>query len=194
MPTFRRGNIFNHFDECSLLLVTTNSYVNKKGSLVMGRGAAEEAAKRFPGCAQRFGALVKACPNYDVIFDPNYPKPRLGIFRVKAHFEDRAEKAIIAQSVKRLVEIATNPHWKVVPIYINFPGIGYGGASTFEGSAPSQTPFRQCDYLAVCVTQKTHFTTLQDLDRIDFPITFEPSGWLDLIPKKARPQFYILVD
>ncbi len=118
--------MFDHIDGCSLLLVTANSYVNQRGALVMGRGAAAEALKRFPGCAKRFGPLVKQNPGYGLIFDPNYPDPRLGIFRVKEHWADPAEDMIIYWSIKELSNLAASSDWKTVEIFLNFPGIGWG--------------------------------------------------------------------
>lgn len=54
-----KGNMWDCFGKVDLFLVTTNPIVNAKGELVMGRGIALEAKKRFPELPKDFARMTK---------------------------------------------------------------------------------------------------------------------------------------
>ncbi len=110
------------------ILFTANSTVRKDGALVMGRGAAEQAQIRFPGCNMMFGKLIqKTGPNYGVILLPRGHQDHrfLGAFQVKYHFSDKADIDLIDYSCGMLGLLA-NILMPGIRYAVNFPGIGWG--------------------------------------------------------------------
>lgn len=127
MPNYRYGEMFDHFGEYDLFLVTTNSYIRKNGSLVMGRGA----AKQLADCSDAesfFGKEIqKKCGNlgrYGVLIVPiDGLGFSLGIFQVKYHFKEKASLELIDYRSFMLEDIAL----RYKKVCINYPGIGFGG-------------------------------------------------------------------
>lgn len=123
MPSFEQGDMWlaggTHF-------VTTNSTL-RGHRLVMGAGAARQAAEQWPHLPDRFGAIVQyTCGHlgeYNVIYTPDLP---CGAFQTKYHWSKPADHALIERSVEALVKLAVQ-----IPgeIHLNFPGIGLGGLS-----------------------------------------------------------------
>lgn len=137
-----------------MVVVTTNGYINKDGSLVMGRGAALEATKRIPGIAKQAG---------DVIWNAGFDSPAMyyfltarspfregklgfGLFQVKRIWSDEADIGIIRQSVMALRTYASrHPE---LNIRMNFPGIGNGRLKRVEVE-PHLEPLP--DNVTICV-------------------------------------------
>src|SRR4051812_45989121 len=55
------GNLWTY--PADVICITTNGFVKANGQCVMGRGCAREARDRFPGLAERLGALIKVHGN-----------------------------------------------------------------------------------------------------------------------------------
>lgn len=132
MPTFERGDMWDMFGKTDLFLITTNPVVNKQGLAVMGRGAAKQAADKFPTIrkdfAQRMHLLmsVRLWPCYSDIID-EYAGQEIGFFMVKSHWARAADPKIIAKSVEELCDwLMDEPRNRVD---LNFPGIGNGKLS-----------------------------------------------------------------
>jgi hypothetical protein len=123
MPNYLYGNMFDHVGDYDLFLVTTNSYIKKDGTLVMGRGAAKEAAKKWPHLPKALGDTILPLGTYGVrVTDDHSSSPtRLGAFQVKRHWHDNANLDLIALSCIKLTEYGE------IKIALNFPGIGNGG-------------------------------------------------------------------
>lgn len=129
------GNLWDEHTNhrADLILVTTNSYINTLGRLVMGRGAAKEARDKFAGldCALA-REVLKECGHlgfYGIIIDAN--NPSIGAFQVKDHYLADARLDFIQRSV----EVMLAPMWAggTIPlvhryyrIAMNYPGIGNG--------------------------------------------------------------------
>lgn len=125
MPQFKTGDMFEH--AIGNILVTTNASVRKDGTLVMGRGAALQAAKLYPGIDYKLGQRVKQFGYrmlYGTLWDRHWP---IGAFQVKRRWMDKADIEIIKESVKQLRQIAI--YYKDVVWNVNYPGIGNGGLS-----------------------------------------------------------------
>ena len=112
-----------------LRLFTSNSYINVKGELVMGRGAAQQV-RMFYGenLAAWFGAQIqnmgaeKGC--YGLIINTQH---NIGALQVKYHFARNAETGLVGTSLMMLrswLQDPANAGWEV---HMNYPGIGYGG-------------------------------------------------------------------
>jgi len=133
----RHGNMFDHIDEASVIVVTTNSTITSHGELVMGKGAARDAARIFPGLPARFGQRIAGLqwalnsPDYKLatIWSPDfYPRYIFGALQVKRHFSDAAKLSIISESLTNLYYYAkgTQHSSPESTIFVNFPGIGNG--------------------------------------------------------------------
>lgn len=103
-------------------VVTTNSSIAYPCRLVMGRGAALEAKKRYPGVDYAAAKLFDALTFYGFLTVPGYD---LGLFQVKYNWRDDARIDIIARSTEMLCLFAENytGHYNIV---MNYPGIGNG--------------------------------------------------------------------
>lgn len=116
-----------------LVVVTTNSSINKYGELIMGRGAAKEAKDRFPLLPKVAGEVVRnlkrmSMNDYGFVFFNCFRLP--AIFQVKHSFYDKAKLGLIKISTKMLNDFALKNREK--SISMNFPGIGYGGLGKEE--------------------------------------------------------------
>jgi GTP-sensing pleiotropic transcriptional regulator CodY len=125
------GDMWDEESKADLILVTTNSTVDG-WRLVMGRGAALEAASRYPSLpydlAQRIHNWreIKSLFTYGVVIVPPYANGvRLGAFQVKYDWKSPAEIGLIDFSTSMLVAVARAlPDWRIA---LNYPGIGLGG-------------------------------------------------------------------
>jgi len=123
------ANLWDSIDD--IILVTSNSYVNQRGELVMGRGAALELKNKFPYLAGIFGDQVKRyyehLGKYGVLISKyEFLDKMYGIFQVKYHFGDRANLELIDYSVNMLNSILKEQPFEKSSVSMNFPGIGFG--------------------------------------------------------------------
>jgi hypothetical protein len=129
MARFCVGDMWQHYGQAGLFLITTNSTLRRDGALVMGRGIARQARERFPGLDTALGEEIrKRCGSlgvYGLLISPRWPQARLGGFQVKRDWGRPADLDLIAGSVTALVEWTT--HRPAVAVCLNFPGIGNGG-------------------------------------------------------------------
>lgn len=142
MPIFRFGDMFEEGLEGNpkkvkpyiCIFATTNSYINVKGELVMGRGAALQMKTLFPFSPIYFANSIQETTDrysnyyrYGIIIEY---KNRIGIFQVKYHFKSTARLDLISNSSFKLGHYAKkSPKYQ---FWLNFPGIGYGGLSENE--------------------------------------------------------------
>jgi len=114
-----------------LFLFTGNTVVKKNGALVMGRGAAKEVRDSYPNIDKVFGKAITEHPTDNILWapltDPGHSAPNrfIGWFKVKHHWADNAELALISASVKDLTSFAEK--FPKYTFHMNYPGIGNGG-------------------------------------------------------------------
>lgn len=106
---------YNHY-----VAITTNGYVKKDGKLVMGRGCALEASKKFPELAEHLGNLILKGGNQPYVV----PHLRLVTFPVKVHWADTADLALIDESARLLKDVMNV--YSMGRVYLPRPGCGYG--------------------------------------------------------------------
>jgi hypothetical protein len=128
---FKKGNMWDVFEESDLFLITANSSINKKGELVMGRGIALEVKKRFPTFPKRAGYEIslatKFHPRYGITESlPGIPS-QLRCFQVKYNWHDNANLDLIEYSTHLLSLVVKGGYYSNV--HLNYPGIGYGHLS-----------------------------------------------------------------
>lgn len=109
----------------SLILTSGNSFITKKGKLVMGRGAAKQARNKFPDLDWYLGNYIySTCGHlgfYGVALDINQAN---GVFQTKFHFKNNSTLEIIKQSVYVLnMFLESYPN---LTVSMNYPGIGLG--------------------------------------------------------------------
>lgn len=119
---YERGDMWNVYSRADTFCITTNSFVRRDGSLVMGAGIARQARDRFDGLAQDFGTRIKDfCGHlgtYGILPAPNH---RIHAFQVKHHWKDSADTELIKTAAKMLDRFGEGE------THLNFPGIGNGG-------------------------------------------------------------------
>ena len=119
-----------------LIVVTTNSVVNSRGVLVMGRGSAGDARDRIPGIQsevtteirrQRPGIVLDGTADYGflVVRSPFRPdRVGFGILQAKRHWRDVSAWETIELALAQLAAWATeHPD---VEIRCPVPGLGCG--------------------------------------------------------------------
>ena len=122
-----KGNMWDVFHKTDIFMITTNPIIRNDGAVVMGRGIALEAKKRFPQLPYDFGKELKSLhPEIDqesVGQIGVYDGTPIWFFMVKHHWRDAASLRIIEQSVFYL-----KYGFKISDkrIDLNFPGIGNG--------------------------------------------------------------------
>lgn len=118
---YRTGNLLNSLQDYNYILCTTNSYIKKDDSLVMGHGFAKDIKLAYDGIDMHFGNIIKNyCGHlgtYGVLFYGS-----IGIFQVKFDFKATAQLDLITYSTQQLCEIANkhSNHW----FALNCPTIG----------------------------------------------------------------------
>lgn len=132
-----------------ILCITTNGFVKRDGSCVMGRGIAAEAAKRFPEVPKALGHLITTQGNKvlplgvhgDYLLMSFPVKPRFGkcgetgvVGHMKSRFSPGdtvpgwaclADPSIISRSVRQLKGMC-DPMPKEVKVFLPWLGCGAG--------------------------------------------------------------------
>lgn len=127
MMKYDYGDMWNAYNEADLFCITTSASLNRQKHLIMGKGIAAEAKKRFPDLPQRWGPCAKFNPTYGLIA---LPDTKLAAFQTKLTWDANAQPQLIAQSVAALVEwCKAHPN---AAVQLPYPGIGYGGLSERE--------------------------------------------------------------
>lgn len=127
-----KGDMWSIFGKTDLFLITTNPIRRKDGALVMGRGIALEAAKRFPDLPFAYGidtAMDAWTQGYEDALHPSccntvgtYDGQLMGYFMVKHHWREPADLEIIRQSVRQCSRLFST----LDRVDLNFPSIGNG--------------------------------------------------------------------
>lgn len=142
-----RGNLWEMVGPNDALVITTNGFVTKAGTAVMGRGIALQATERDPTVASRLGRLLGEFGNRVYVI---HDEPLWLSFPVKEHWKDRADLNLIKQSAEDLVQAVeverlTKP---IYNIYLPRPGCGNGRRSWAEVK-PIIEPYLNDDYIVV---------------------------------------------
>lgn len=114
-----KGDLWDYHTAGYWIGITTNGYVNRRGEAVMGRGIAEQAAKRFPGIKKELGDSLKIHGNLVLVF----ADLRLYTFPVKHIWNQIADLDLIVSSCQQL---ATFVDESGIDAAISRPGCGNG--------------------------------------------------------------------
>jgi hypothetical protein len=61
------GNLWDYHDDGWWIAITTNGFIRRDGTAVMGRGCAAQAAKRYPALPRRLGTRLQTDGNARVV-------------------------------------------------------------------------------------------------------------------------------
>ena len=147
-----KGNMFDHIGRADMICITTNGFVKRDGTCVMGRGCAAAAVKRWPNIATILGRRIATdggnrihvlTEDHNTLIASFPVKPISRAYdksKIVSHIRNRikpgeripgwaciAELDIIRQSAYELVEIANKRGMK--DVIIPRPGCGAGELS-----------------------------------------------------------------
>ena len=119
------GDIWEHADRGSVIVITTNGSLTRDGRAIFGRGVAKQAALRFPNVTAKLGRLLTEQGSH--VYD-------LGDGVVSFPVEETAwsqpDLRIIARSAEELRRLADRSGWPRV--VVPRPGCGGGGLAWKE--------------------------------------------------------------
>ncbi|MCK4351801.1 ADP-ribose-binding protein [candidate division WOR-3 bacterium] len=115
------GDLFEQKD-ADVICITTNGFVKRDGSCVVGRGCAKEADRRW-NCSKTLGELIRHWENIPVIFYRTNDYTVVS-FPVKHNWWEKADLDLIRKSANLLVGLADFYDWKKV--VLPRPGCGNG--------------------------------------------------------------------
>lgn len=125
------GDVFDSWDEKSPLFITTNSFIKKDFSLVMGKGIAKTVRDRYVGIDLDLGLQIEHLHKYGLVqSSDNFPN--IWAFQVKYHFKSDADLDLIRYSTELLCNFAKEYKKE---ISLNYPGIGNGRRTEEEVSS-----------------------------------------------------------
>ncbi len=107
---------------CNARCVTTNGVVKSNGELVMGKGVALQAARRYIYLPIQAGYKVKTFGNHLFVFQ--FSGEHIITFPTKHHWRDKSNIALIEASARRLMQAAD--HFKWDEVAMTRPGCGNG--------------------------------------------------------------------
>lgn len=125
-----RGDLWTwEVDKADALGITTNGSINAQGRAVMGRGVAAQARQRYPDLPEFLAEWIRAHGNVPVVLREGvFPDvPALVSIPVKANWSDKAAPALMANSLRKLVDITYRNNWDRV--HLPRIGCGNGGLS-----------------------------------------------------------------
>lgn len=114
------GNLWRYYNApFHVICITTNGFVKKDGTAVMGRGCALEARSYIPGIAKLLGAHIQTNGNM-----AGYLLPNVIAFPVKHVWYEKADLELIRGSAHWLGHIAAkHPEFSFI---LPRPGCGNG--------------------------------------------------------------------
>jgi hypothetical protein len=114
-------DIWKKHDEGEWICITTNGTLNKQGYLVMGKGIALEAKKRYKDIPETLGAEVELFGN-EVTYIGKY---KMFFLPTKDNWRDKSDINLIKRSCLELSSLVTD--MGLSKVYIPMVGCGCGG-------------------------------------------------------------------
>jgi len=121
-----RINYYNE-DPKSVRIFTTNSFVKKDRSLVMGRGNAKEISSIYPELPKKLGKVIDHLGEYYYL-EYEIEQGKFAAFQVKYHWFDEADLGLIQKSTD-LLKYQARLNICCLTYHLPFPGIGNGKLS-----------------------------------------------------------------
>jgi hypothetical protein len=140
------GNLWE-FD--GIIAITTNGFVKRVGTCVMGRGCAKQATIRFPGLPHKLGTRISAEGNHVFYF----PEHKLITFPVKHTWWEVADLGLIERSARELLKLIEVKKIKEA-VYLPRPGCG-NGRLKWEGVKKLLSPILKSDQFHIVTYSRT---------------------------------------
>ncbi len=132
-PNIYQANLWIPPRNPGVIVVTANNTVDNTGKLIMGAGAAGEAAKMIPDLPVEAGRIIRETEEkrypfgFVMVREPDEEKgvTGLALLQTKAYWKDPSQLTLVAYSLHLLKLFA----WARMDISfrVNYPGIGNGG-------------------------------------------------------------------
>lgn len=123
-----RADLWEYHDQDRYVVIPTNGTVRRDGKLVMGRGLAAQAAKRWPKIQGILGDYVKK--HGSRVFFVDDDDFHIFSFPVKEHWRDRADLQLIQQSAQDLAaliqDLNARTRFQINEVYLPRVGCGNG--------------------------------------------------------------------
>ena len=132
-----------------IIAITTNGFVKRDGTCVMGRGCAKQATIRFPGLPHKLGTKISAEGNHVFYF----PEHRLITFPVKHTWWEVADLGLIERSARELLKMIEVKKIKEA-VYLPRPGCG-NGRLKWEGVKKLLSPILKSDQFHIVTYSRT---------------------------------------
>jgi hypothetical protein len=121
MPKYKIGDIWARYGlDGEVILVPTNSTLNRYHHLVMGAGAALHATWKEPDIAKRFGLKLMQTDAF-ILWDEAW---HIFGFQSKYHWRGDSDLDLITMSTDMLIDIANQ--YPLATFNLCWPGIGFG--------------------------------------------------------------------
>lgn len=143
------GSLWREHAAGSVVAITTNGLVTKKGDVPMLRGCARQARERFPEIPRTLGGLIRQYGSH--VFDLGH---RIVSFPVEENPYQIPDLRLIEQSCRELVELVDYKQWNRV--VVPRPGCGGGGLAWSEVRPVLERHFDQRFYI---ITQEHEYAT-----------------------------------
>ncbi len=133
-----------------IIAITTNGFVKREGTCVMGRGCARQAAARFPELPRKLASRISAEGNH-VFYFPEY---RLITFPVKHNWWEAADLGLIDRSARELLKSIEVKKIKEA-VYLPRPGCG-NGRLNWEDVKKILSPILKSDQFHIVTYTRTN--------------------------------------
>jgi hypothetical protein len=128
--------------------ITTNGFVKRDRTCVMGRGCARQAAVKFPELPRKLASSISAEGNHVFYF----PEHRLITFPVKHYWWEPADSGLIERSARELLKIIEVKKIKEA-VYLP-PGCG-NGRLKWEDVKKILSPILKSDQFHIVTRSRT---------------------------------------
>ncbi len=132
-----------------IIAVTTNGFVKRVGTCVMGGGCAKQATIRFPGLPHKLGTRISAEGNHVFYF----PEHKLITFPVKHTWWEVADLGLIERSARELLKLIEVKKIKEA-VYLPRPGCG-NGRLKWDGVKKILSPILKSDQFHIVTYSRT---------------------------------------
>lgn len=132
-----------------IIAITTNGFVKRVGTCVMGRGCAKQATIRFPGLPHKLGTRISAEGNHVFYF----PEHKLITFPVKHTWWEVADLGLIERSARELLKLIEVKKIQEA-VYLPRPGCG-NGRLRWEGVRKLLSPILKSDQFYIVTYSRT---------------------------------------
>lgn len=110
----------------NIFMFTSNSTLNKRGSLVMGAGCAATVRDTYNGIDELFGQEIEHLSQFNISFI-KWKGQWLGAFQTKLNWREPSPISLVKNSINKLERVSeARPNWV---FHLPCPAVNHGGRS-----------------------------------------------------------------